>query len=267
MLKQRVLTSAIVIPVIVLAVWFGAPWLPILAAIVGIIGITEFYRLTGVNKVVPMAACGTVLTILFIIYPQFHFNFQIQPVSVLLTAAIALPLVLMIFLPKQEGLFRMWAWTLTGVLYIGWLISYIVAIRVDAGRNWLFLMFFCTFGSDITAYFVGKAIGKHKMAPSISPKKSWEGAIFGFIFAVVAMIAAKLFLLKFIQWQDAIVIGVIVGILGQIGDLSESLLKRDAGVKDSSNLIPGHGGIFDRFDSFIAVSPVIYLYLKYFVTK
>jgi phosphatidate cytidylyltransferase len=114
---------------------------------------------------------------------------------------------------------------------------------------------------DSAAFFGGTALGKHKLFPRVSPKKSWEGAIFGFVFAILAMILAKNIVLDFITLKDAIVIGFIIGTLGQIGDLTESLLKRDAGVKDSSNLIPGHGGIFDRFDSLLFSSPIIYLYL------
>jgi phosphatidate cytidylyltransferase len=262
MLKQRVITSIIVIPVIAVAVWFGVPWLPILAAFAGVVGITEFYRLTGVNKVLPMAVCGTILTVLFIIYPAFSFSFTIAPASVLLTAAVALPLAIMIFLPKQEGLFRMWAWTLTGILYIGWLISYMISIRVDAGRNWLFLMFFCTFGSDIAAYFVGKAFGKHKMAPTISPNKSWEGAIAGVLGSVVM---SCLFTLETpvrvpLSIISAIVLGIVVSVFGQVGDLAESMLKRGTGVKDSGTIMPGHGGMMDRLDSLLFAGIAVYLY-------
>ena len=102
------------------------------------------------------------------------------------------------------------------------------------------------------------------MFPRVSPKKSWEGTLFGLLFAVIAMITSKVVFLGFVSWQDAILIGLIVGIVGQIGDLIESLLKRDAGVKDSSDFIPGHGGVFDRFDSLLYTAPAVFLYIKYF---
>jgi phosphatidate cytidylyltransferase len=114
---------------------------------------------------------------------------------------------------------------------------------------------------DSAAYYVGRALGKHKMAPRISPKKTWEGGIGGAVFAVATMIGFKFWLLDFLSIGDAIVLGLIVGILGQIGDLAESHVKRDGGIKDSSQLIPGHGGVFDRFDSLMFVAPVVYLYL------
>jgi phosphatidate cytidylyltransferase len=116
---------------------------------------------------------------------------------------------------------------------------------------------------DSAAYYGGTALGKHKLFPRVSPKKSWEGAIFGFVFAVLTMIAAKFIVLDFLGWNTIISLGVIIGIIGQLGDLVESLLKRDAQVKDSSNFIPGHGGIFDRFDSLLLAAPVIFLFLTY----
>ena len=107
-------------------------------------------------------------------------------------------------------------------------------------------------------------MGRHKLFKRVSPQKSWEGAVFGFVFAVAAMIVAKPFILSFLSWQDVIILGIIIGSVGQVGDLIESLLKRDAGIKDSSALVPGHGGIFDRFDSLLFSAPAIWLYLKYF---
>ena len=118
---------------------------------------------------------------------------------------------------------------------------------------------------DSAAFFGGSALGKHKLFPRVSPNKSWEGAVFGFLFAVISIILLKPVILNFLSWTDIIVLGIIIGTVGQIGDLVESLIKRDAGVKDSSGLIPGHGGIFDRFDSILFTAPVILLYLKYFL--
>jgi phosphatidate cytidylyltransferase len=118
---------------------------------------------------------------------------------------------------------------------------------------------------DSAAYHFGSAFGRHKLFPRVSPNKSWEGAVMGFVFAVGSAIIARQLVLPYLSMADAVVIGLIVGVAGQLGDLAESLLKRDAGVKDSSNLIPGHGGVFDRFDSLLFVSPLVYLYLEFIV--
>jgi phosphatidate cytidylyltransferase len=118
---------------------------------------------------------------------------------------------------------------------------------------------------DTAAYFGGVTLGRHRLFESVSPNKTWEGAVFGFIFSVLTMILAKLLVLGYLTFQHAIVIGVLIGIFGQLGDLIESRFKRDAGVKDSSTLIPGHGGLYDRFDSLVYISPIVYLYIDFVV--
>ena len=118
---------------------------------------------------------------------------------------------------------------------------------------------------DSAAYFAGRAFGRHKLFERVSPNKTWEGAVAGLVFAVAAFVLGKYLVLPYLGLRDAFVCGAIVGVIGQLGDLAESLLKRDAGVKDSSSLIPGHGGVLDRFDSLLFVSPIIYCYLDFVV--
>jgi phosphatidate cytidylyltransferase len=118
---------------------------------------------------------------------------------------------------------------------------------------------------DSAAYYAGRSLGRHKLFERVSPKKTWEGSIAGGVAAIGAMIGMRQWFLPYLTVADAAVIGAIVGIFGQLGDLCESHLKRDAGVKDSSQLIPGHGGLFDRFDSLLFVAPLVYLYLNFIV--
>jgi phosphatidate cytidylyltransferase len=118
---------------------------------------------------------------------------------------------------------------------------------------------------DTLAYFGGSAFGRHKLFERVSPKKSWEGAIFGFVAALLTMVIARATVLDYLRLQDALVMGSIVGIFGQLGDLVESRFKRDAGMKDSSSIIPGHGGVYDRFDSLVFVAPIVYLYIDFVV--
>ncbi len=118
---------------------------------------------------------------------------------------------------------------------------------------------------DSAAYFVGRAWGRHKLFPRVSPNKTWEGAVAGFCAAVLTFVAAQHFVLPYLTVGSGLLCGAIVGVFGQIGDLVESLLKRDAGVKDSSALIPGHGGVLDRFDSLLFVAPLIFVYLDFVV--
>jgi phosphatidate cytidylyltransferase len=114
---------------------------------------------------------------------------------------------------------------------------------------------------DSSAYFFGKAYGKHKLYPEVSPKKSWEGAIAGLIGAIVSFTLLNYFFIPQFPILYSLIAGVLIGITGQIGDLAESQLKRDAGIKDSSDLLPGHGGILDRFDSALFVFPVLTIFL------
>ncbi|HLB00930.1 MAG TPA: phosphatidate cytidylyltransferase [Bacteroidota bacterium] len=118
---------------------------------------------------------------------------------------------------------------------------------------------------DTAAYHTGAAIGRHKLFPRVSPNKTWEGAVAGFVFAILSALAARALVLDYLGVGDALVLGGIVGTFGQLGDLFESSLKRDAGVKDSSNLLPGHGGVLDRFDSLLFVAPLAYLYIDYII--
>ena len=264
MLKQRLITALWGIPLVIAAVWFNEPiyWFTVLAAVAGLLAAMEFYRLAGVSKILPLYLGGLLFTLLFIIYPHLKCNLSVPLISLLLVAAVVLPLILLVFLPHKERLFQSWAWTLGGILYIGWLLSFLVALRLGVGRDWLFLALFATFGSDTAAYFVGKAIGRHKMAPGISPGKTWEGAVAGLLGAVIVSL---LFILNTplklpLGYGQAIILGLLISVFGQLGDLVESLLKRNFSVKDSGNLMPGHGGLLDRLDSVLFAGVVVYLY-------
>lgn len=118
---------------------------------------------------------------------------------------------------------------------------------------------------DTAAYFGGITLGKHKLFERVSPNKTWEGALFGFVFSVITMVVAKWLFLEYMSTSQAIVLGMMIGCFGQLGDLFESRFKRDVGVKDSSSIIPGHGGVFDRFDSLVFVSPIVYLYIDFVI--
>ncbi|MBX2991957.1 MAG: phosphatidate cytidylyltransferase [Bacteroidetes bacterium] len=135
----------------------------------------------------------------------------------------------------------------------------------DWGGATVITVFVSIWVCDTLAYFAGRLLGKHKLFERVSPNKTWEGAVAGYVGAVATFLVAQSFFLPYMTVGSALVCGSIVGIFGQAGDLAESLLKRDAGVKDSSALIPGHGGVLDRFDSLLFVSPLIFFYLDFVV--
>jgi phosphatidate cytidylyltransferase len=143
--------------------------------------------------------------------------------------------------------------------------QHLVATVYTWGGYTVVSLFACIWLCDTAAYFAGRAVGKHKLFPRVSPNKTWEGALAGFLVAVAAGLVAKFLVLEYLTIAQAAIFGAIAGTFGQAGDLVESLLKRDAGAKDSSSIIPGHGGVFDRFDSLILASPIVYLYLEFIV--
>ena len=213
----------------------------------------------------------------------------------LIVFLVAIPLMMLRELPRNRGSALMnIAVTIFGVLYVPFFFGCLVGIRelfipedfpifrnfqlsgigipdeireqvYQWGGYTVLVIFASIWICDSAAYFAGRAFGKHKLFERVSPKKTWEGAVAGLIGAVAAFIAGKLLVLPYLGLLEAGVCGAVIGIAGQMGDLAESLLKRDAGVKDSSTLIPGHGGVLDRFDSLLLSSPLLFLFLDFIV--
>jgi len=263
MLKQRVITVLWLLPLVTVAAWFDEPWpwFTIVVAPFGLLAVFEFYRTVATKRIQPLTFLGLIWTLLFILSPHFpYFDYGVTT-SLLLTSLVVLSLIWLLWRPQKEGAFAGWAWTIAGVVYVGWLLSFLVALRgLDAGRYWVFLTLFIIFASDTTAFFVGRAWGKHRLALRISPGKTWEGAVAGVVGAIIIGLAlVKLFDLP-LSYGQAILLSLLVSVFGQLGDLVESLFKRNMGIKESGKLLPGHGGILDRIDSIIFAGVVVYYY-------
>jgi phosphatidate cytidylyltransferase len=153
-----------------------------------------------------------------------------------------------------------WAITVAGALYVGWLGAYFLLVRaLPNGLMWTALAMVTAWATDTGAYIVGTRFGRHRFFPVISPKKTWEGAVGGWIAAPLVLVALGwLFSLPLVHCA---LLGFLIGIAATFGDLAESLLKRQTGVKDSSSIVPGHGGILDRLDSLLFTAVVAYYYL------
>ena len=263
MLKHRVITAAVGVPLVILAIWFGDPWFSLLIAAAALAGTYEFYHIANFDRREPLLYLGLLWALALVVSPHYR-NPDVLPVVI--TAVMLISLICLLLRPSREKVFRDWAWTIVGALYVGWMLSYWLNLRgLEDGRNWVYLAMFTTFANDTGAFFIGRARGKHKLAPAISPAKTWEGAIGGLICAILAAIVIALVLnfvspFAFKYWQ-IILLGFLVSLFAQLGDLVESLLKRNMGVKESGNLLPGHGGILDRFDSLIFVGAVVYYYV------
>jgi phosphatidate cytidylyltransferase len=236
------------------------PAFAIATAICALLGALEFFRMISTSgKGRPALWLGLVLILLFIFAPIFKWD---NNNGILLSIAVTLPLLWIMLRYNREDACASWAFTLAGIMYLGWLASYYTSlIQLDNGSSWVVIALFCTFASDTTAYFVGRRFGRHKMAPSISPAKTWEGAAGGLAGAIVlGTLTAWVLKLPLSFWQ-AVILTAIVSIFAQTGDLVESLFKRNMGAKDSGRALPGHGGMLDRIDSLVFAGLVVYYYV------
>lgn len=163
-----------------------------------------------------------------------------------------------------------------GLIYVPLFFSFLILIRelptvvhIDykVGGLWIIFIFFCVWLSDTLAYFVGAPLGKHKLCPQISPQKSLEGFFAGLAGSILAAIISYHIFFSFISITHLFTLSLLIGLVGQVGDLMESSFKREANLKDSSNILPGHGGILDRFDSLLFAAPPVYFYLKFVIYR
>jgi phosphatidate cytidylyltransferase len=276
MLRQRVLSAVVFVPILFASIWFGNPWFSIVLAVAALLGVIEFYAMVGRRGWQPLTFFGTLWTLFFIFNaycaPKYSSNnIHILVTSALITSAVVLSLVWVLFLRSSgEKVMASWAASVAGIFYMGWLLSYWVLIMNSYGgdwngRDWIILALFSTFAVDTTAYFIGRAWGRHKMAPTVSPGKTWEGAVGGLVGAIVAVIALALLLDIDISYSEMVILGLLIAVFAQSGDLAESKLKRSMGVKEAGNLIPGHGGILDRLDSIVFTGIVVYYCLRWFI--
>ncbi|MHB8845579.1 MAG: phosphatidate cytidylyltransferase, partial [Nitrospirota bacterium] len=169
-----------------------------------------------------------------------------------------------LFSPRPvEGALEDIAVTLLGIFYVAMLFGFQVAIHAGSpGKRWLVFLFLVIWASDTGAYYAGTTWGKHRLYEKISPKKSIEGLVGGTLASAVVAVLCTVWLVPAMGWAEAVFVGALLALVGTVGDLVESLLKRSAGVKDSGTLIPGHGGILDRMDSMLFAAPVLFYYLR-----
>lgn len=167
-------------------------------------------------------------------------------------------------LPPINEFSQRFGWLCLGLLYLPLLLGHLIPLRMlPEGREWIFLTLMVIMGCDSFAYFIGRKFGKRKLYPAVSPNKSIEGGVGGLFGSVLAVLIARATFLPTVGIVDGILIGLLLGVAGQLGDLFESLLKRACNVKDSGSMIPGHGGILDRLDSLLFAFPLVYYIARY----
>lgn len=265
-LTKRILTALVGIPIVAFLTYQGGWFFIGLVVVLAAGAQYEFYRLLSPKMGWHHVFIGLALGVGLVLYHQLDFKY-----SLLALVALIVLIVWDTFDVESDESWSQLAWTIAGLLYPVWLFSHAIGLRLDWAdlltqqqSFWLIVgLLGIVWVTDSLAYFTGRAIGKTPLAPAISPKKTWEGTIGGFLGAVAVAVILKLTVLDFLSWQDALVCAAIGGIGGQIGDLAESRLKRIFGVKDSGNILPGHGGILDRIDGLILVIPLYYVYLQW----
>lgn len=263
----RASSGAVYVAAIVGAILGGETWFMMLCALFAVLSVTEFERLVVKpprNTAALLAILVDVLVAACVVWMPYFLSVSVLYI-VLFPAFVLLRGILALY-DSREKAFLCAACSVMAIIYTAMPMAILAYIYQGAGNvgKWLVLIaFIMVWLNDTGAYCVGSACGKHKMSPRLSPKKSWEGFFGGLICCVGAGIACN-YLVDARGWDLALWIGlgVVVSVAATWGDLFESLLKRNLGVKDSGNLIPGHGGILDRIDSMLFVAPALLLYIE-----
>ena len=274
-LQQRLLTAAVAVPLLILIFWAGGLWFLALVLFVIFVGMSEFYHLIQAKGLQPQWVIG-ILAALGLGLNAFYGH--PSSAALILTATMLACLAFQLFRLDLTTAITGSATTILGVIYVGWLLSHFVLLRNwrdpvgqhDFGFFLVILVIATTFLADAGAYFTGRSLGRHKLWPRISPSKTWEGAAGGVVVGSLGLLATKLVFDRwifptFFPWYHALILGPLLVVVSIFGDLAESMLKRDAGIKDSGTIVPGHGGILDRLDSILFVVPTAYYYLLAFV--
>lgn len=268
---RRILTALVGLPIIFLTIKYFPPvvfLVLVLAAVV--VGSYEFYAIAEKGGFRPHKLLGAALAAAV---AWTFFEPRLGTVEILCAATILVPLASMVRgrsvaatrLDEELGAIAV---TWMAVPLFGLLMGYCVALLGDGGergRDLIVLLFLVVWLADAAAYMVGSLWGRHKLAPSISPGKTVEGALGALVVAVLAALVAKAWFFTGIGIADAVALGLLLGVFGMLGDLAESLLKRTGAVKDSGSLLPGHGGLLDRADSLLFAAPVLFYYHQYLI--
>jgi phosphatidate cytidylyltransferase len=270
-LRQRVISAAVLIPVLVAALFLGGPWIAVVVAVITGLAALEVFRLLRAAGYPSLATLGTVLALVVVV--DAAQPTVVEGSGVILFAVGAMVIAAGAFaLPDPRDGLATWATTVFGAFYVA-LLGFVVRLghvapplpasapltSLGAERGWIVLLVLAVWAYDTGAYFAGRRYGRRRFLVHISPSKTYAGLVGG---TIAATIAVGVVLAGLGQPPvAALLLGPLVALASQAGDLAESMLKRAAGAKDSGAIIPGHGGILDRIDSFLFAAPVVTLYV------
>jgi len=264
-LGKRTLTALPLIGTLFVVVQYAPRWAFFLFGQVFILAaLVEFYNLAERKQLLPQKIVGCVMALLV----SLAFYFPAIPLEAALFGGLLVAAVYFVAtfntIEKLPFFPASFAVTVIGMVYISFPLNFLFRIRAEDGPFTLYFLFAVIFLGDTGAYFIGKPFGRNKMTPIASPNKTWEGSAGGILFALGGAVLARALLLPEVPLWLAAASGVVVHAAAQVSDPLESLFKRAVGVKDSSNVFPGHGGFFDRIDSLILAGPLFYFIVKYF---
>jgi len=271
-LRLRVASGVLFVPLLVLLARAGGVAFLAFVMLQVFLGVAEFYGMMRAKGLMPQRTVGIGSALLLVVSA---YRPDMVPRDLLVTFALLALLGFGLSRPRAHSVESLAA-TGFGVFYVGWLSSHLVLLRelpwlagteYKDGASFVLLAFFLTWSCDTGAYGFGRAFGRRRLWAEISPRKTVEGSIGGFACAIAAAWIARAWFAPYLRLWDACLLGVLVGVFAQVGDLVESLLKRDAHTSDSSDIIPGHGGVLDRFDSLYFGAPIVYYYLKYVIFR
>jgi phosphatidate cytidylyltransferase len=268
---KRIATAAVLVPALIAAIfWDPTHWSVVAIAAVFACGAQDEYLrmalpVTSEDAAVSVRAPAAVVGAAIVVAPSVWDLRALPPLLTL--AAVVFGLLVLVRRDRLEDAGRQFGVALSGVLYVPVLMSVLPLLKRAGEAEWLTVTLCMAFFSDTVAYFVGRAIGRHRLYPAVSPGKTWEGGFGGIAGSCLATVGVgSMWLLPGLPVAHAIGLGIVASVCGQTGDLVESMLKRTFGVKDSGKLLPGHGGMLDRIDALLFVAPVAYYYVELVAT-
>lgn len=258
------MTAIVAVPVLVYVIGFGPRWLfHLLLFLAAILGQFEFYRMTCPELPWPFQAVNGLLT-LWLFFSLSMGQVFVLPAIVLFWVMVSMALFMFRFRSGEAHPVDLLGKVIFAPLYACLPLALLIVVdRSPRGNLWIFYLLAVIFSGDTGAFYVGRFLGKHKLYPSVSPGKTWEGAFGGLLVSLWAGLLFSQFLRLHNWGLSIILITVCLSISSQIGDLSESMIKRTYGVKDSGGILPGHGGILDRIDGLLFSIPVLYIFLSW----
>lgn len=275
----RLITAAVALPILIASIIFRPLHFVfvLLAVVATAAGLYEFWWLARKKGAKPDIVVGYAAAAAML--GAFYFNWLELLLLIIIALIVATLVAEMLRGAPFDQMILSTSATVLGVLYVVLLGGHLVAVRTgfqnpllyphaeQLSTDLLSFFFLVLMGSDTGAYYTGRALGRHQLAPKISPGKTWEGAIGGMLASLLMATLAHFWFFPELKWQAALPLAAVMNVLGVIGDLTESALKRSAGAKDAANLLPGHGGFLDRLDSLLFNAPLLYYFAHYYFAR